>query len=98
MGYFCAVCNTLIKSKTPKGWIDHIRGVRHKQNIAEIIRPESAAALGSMVLEGVLKEEERKGILGIISATPSREDSRQKILAFLNGVLVRKSMEIFRAT
>lgn len=90
MKYYCRICQTSIKYKTPKGWIDHIRGINHKKEKAAILKPSSLEIIKKLKDEGVLKPTEYKEILNILKTTENRTEIKNRIINVFNKTLEQK--------
>lgn len=87
MKYYCKVCDTSLKYKTPRGWTEHIRGNSHKEKAASALHPSSLMVLRNLKATEILTKTEYDGILAILDTSPSRAQAKSKILALLNNSL-----------
>ncbi|KAI5145184.1 hypothetical protein NEPAR06_1877 [Nematocida parisii] len=89
MKYFCSLCRKAIKYKTPNGWIDHIRGVNHRQKRMFILKPELIKFINQMKKEGMLTHEEHAEIQKVLNNTEDTAEIKKRIENILEESLIR---------
>ncbi|KAI5190659.1 hypothetical protein NEMIN01_1124 [Nematocida minor] len=94
MKFFCKVCSVSILHKTPRGWMDHIRGTKHKTKKAAILKPSSIATISTLKNSGIITNSEYKEIVRIVNTAENKQEVKKSIKKLFEESVIRAAQEI----
>ncbi|KAI5160870.1 hypothetical protein NEAUS03_1363 [Nematocida ausubeli] len=96
MKFYCSLCRVGIKYKTPRGWIDHVRGTKHKERRATILKPQTYKEIEEMRRQRLITKEECTEIKEAIRETESLTEIKSKVISILENSLIKIAQNILK--
>ncbi|OAG29625.1 hypothetical protein NEDG_00758 [Nematocida displodere] len=85
MGYFCKTCQASIKYKSPSGWIDHVKGAKHRKK-AYAIKNGETLSLDALLEQPGIREALTPDELSALRRAPTHASSRE-FKAYIDALL-----------